>query len=478
MNFDHDSESAAIVIPDRCLDCDLEHSNPIGFGRRRAVALLTSLFACFCLSALFRLHMHGMRFNDNSLMKKHEQDSLLDSSLGKPFTLAGKSIYFLVIDRFARSGLQAQNFTPCCLSADWINNTGGGYCGGTLQGIIDHLDYIKGMNFDCIWITPPVESNSFMGYDAKNIFEINRHFGSKTALKQLSAAIHSRGMCLVVDIVLNHMQPLNVDGAVVTDTLYPFSAEEHYNQRDRKADQSFSDYAVKHPGAFTTGYEDGQRMKALYAAGKVKCGPTVTDQTECGCMPGNGAPSCPNYDPVMQVDGWIGALGDLNQSVPFVREKLINYVQGLVKDYQVDAFRLDTAIYMPKSFLRDVQREADVEIIGETTVNNLTYHASFQRDEDGRHVLSALLNFPPFYHAASSFCAYQLGGRFSDYSKQGSWEDHANLSNLGSVMKLQLESGSYDNLDLLGNFADNHDEYGRMAWYCKHDLTRIKNVLS
>ena len=26
------------------------------------------------------------------------------------------------------------------------------------------LDYIQGMGFDCIWITPPIDSNSFMGY--------------------------------------------------------------------------------------------------------------------------------------------------------------------------------------------------------------------------------------------------------------------------------------------------------------------------
>lgn len=29
------------------------------------------------------------------------------------------------------------------------------YCGGTWRGIIDHLDYIQGMGFDAIWISPP-----------------------------------------------------------------------------------------------------------------------------------------------------------------------------------------------------------------------------------------------------------------------------------------------------------------------------------
>ena len=39
------------------------------------------------------------------------------------------------------------------------------------------------------------------------------------------------------------------------------------------------------------------------------------------------------------------------QDNPFVRQKLLEYVQYLVREYDVDAFRLDTAIYMPKEFL-------------------------------------------------------------------------------------------------------------------------------
>jgi len=44
------------------------------------------------------------------------------------------------------------------------------YCGGTFQGITNKLDYIQGMGFDAIWISPVVEnvdldgtSNSLVG---------------------------------------------------------------------------------------------------------------------------------------------------------------------------------------------------------------------------------------------------------------------------------------------------------------------------
>ena len=43
-----------------------------------------------------------------------------------------------------------------------------------------------------------------------------------------------------------------------------------------------------------------------------------------------------------------------------------------MREYDVDAFRLDTAIYMPKDFLKELQEAAGVEILGETTVNNIS----------------------------------------------------------------------------------------------------------
>lgn len=62
-----------------------------------------------------------------------------------------RSIYFVLTDRVARS----------------TSDTGGGscsnlgnYCGGTFKGLESKLDYIKGLGFDAIWITPVVASKS------------------------------------------------------------------------------------------------------------------------------------------------------------------------------------------------------------------------------------------------------------------------------------------------------------------------------
>lgn len=50
-----------------------------------------------------------------------------------------QSIYQIVTDRFART--DGSTTASCNLSQ---------YCGGTWQGIIDHLDYIQGMGFTAV----------------------------------------------------------------------------------------------------------------------------------------------------------------------------------------------------------------------------------------------------------------------------------------------------------------------------------------
>lgn len=59
-----------------------------------------------------------------------------------------QSIYQVFTDRFARTDLSTT--APCEPSE-------GEYCGGTWQGLISKLDYIQGMGFTAVWISPVVE---------------------------------------------------------------------------------------------------------------------------------------------------------------------------------------------------------------------------------------------------------------------------------------------------------------------------------
>ena len=58
-----------------------------------------------------------------------------------------RTIYQVLTDRFAiPEGKDVKKCDP----------TIGIHCGGTWRGIYEHLDYIQGMNFDAIWISPIV----------------------------------------------------------------------------------------------------------------------------------------------------------------------------------------------------------------------------------------------------------------------------------------------------------------------------------
>jgi hypothetical protein len=60
-----------------------------------------------------------------------------------------RSIYFVLTDRIARSSSDTGGSSCGDL---------GNYCGGTFKGLESKLDYIKGLGFDAIWITPVVAS--------------------------------------------------------------------------------------------------------------------------------------------------------------------------------------------------------------------------------------------------------------------------------------------------------------------------------
>lgn len=76
---------------------------------------------------------------------------------------------------------------------------------GDLQGIIQHLDYIKSLGVDIIWLNPVYESpNDDNGYDISNYRRIMPAFGSMADFDKLLAGLKQRGLKLVMDLVVNH----------------------------------------------------------------------------------------------------------------------------------------------------------------------------------------------------------------------------------------------------------------------------------
>lgn len=78
------------------------------------------------------------------------------------------------------------------------------FAGGDLRGIINRLDYIKGLGINCIYLTPVFKSVSNHKYDISDYYEVDPMFGDNAVLKELIDGAHALGMKVVLDAVFNH----------------------------------------------------------------------------------------------------------------------------------------------------------------------------------------------------------------------------------------------------------------------------------
>lgn len=76
---------------------------------------------------------------------------------------------------------------------------------GDLQGIIEKLDYIKGLGCNAIWVNPCFVS-PFMdaGYDVSDYYNIAPRYGTNEDMKELCCEVHKRGMHIILDLVPGH----------------------------------------------------------------------------------------------------------------------------------------------------------------------------------------------------------------------------------------------------------------------------------
>ena len=76
---------------------------------------------------------------------------------------------------------------------------------GDLNGITAHLDYLKELGVDVIWVSPVYASpNDDNGYDISDYQAIMAEFGTMADFDRMLEGIHQRGMKLVMDLVANH----------------------------------------------------------------------------------------------------------------------------------------------------------------------------------------------------------------------------------------------------------------------------------
>lgn len=139
-------------------------------------------------------------------------------SSDKDFDWDESVIYFMVTDRFF-DGNESNNAANG--EQTYGKDNAGLYHGGDFAGITQKLDYLENLGINTIWITPIVENipgvtvtgegssdvpynAAFHGYWASDFTKLNPALGTEEEFKTLISKAHSRGIRIMVDIVVNH----------------------------------------------------------------------------------------------------------------------------------------------------------------------------------------------------------------------------------------------------------------------------------
>jgi oligo-1,6-glucosidase len=76
---------------------------------------------------------------------------------------------------------------------------------GDVRGILERVDYLADLGVDVVWVSPfyrsPMDDN---GYDVSDYQDVDPLFGTLADVDELIAALHERGLKLVIDVVVNH----------------------------------------------------------------------------------------------------------------------------------------------------------------------------------------------------------------------------------------------------------------------------------
>ncbi|KPI36142.1 Alpha-amylase A type-1/2 [Cyphellophora attinorum] len=251
----------------------------------------------------------------------------------QPFTIAAdtaawksRNIYFALTDRISRNA-----------SDEGGNACGdlGNYCGGTFKGLESKLDYISGMGFDAIWITPVVKNRprGYHGYWAQDLYSINENYGTADDLKDLVNAAHDKNMFVMADVVANHMGA----GPISENSLALLTQQSAYHPAcDIEQDD----------------YDNNQ-----------------TAVEECR----------------------LAGLPDLNTQSREVRQLFQDWIKWLVSEYSFDGIRIDTVKHVEQDFWPGFVEASGVYAIGEVLNGAPPYLAEYAK------LMPGLLNYAMYY---------------------------------------------------------------------------------
>lgn len=178
------------------------------------------------------------------------------------------------------------------------------FYGGDLQGILDHLDHLVDLGVNGIYFNPIFKAPSNHKYDTEDYFEIDPHFGDKKLFKKLVDEAHKRGIKVMLDAVFNHIGDQSPQWQDVIK-----------NGKDSK----YADWF--HINKFPVSY-------------------TPTDNFEF------------SSDATYETFDYTPHMPKLNTANPEVQEYLLSIATYWIKEFDIDAWRLDVANEIDHHFWR------------------------------------------------------------------------------------------------------------------------------
>ena len=267
-------------------------------------------------------------------------------------------VYLIMPDRFS-DGDPSNDQPPGSTGTDDRSNSHAWH-GGDLQGIINHLPYLHDLGVTALWLTPVWKnsSNDYHGYGVVDFYAIDPHMGTLADYQRLVAAAHKLGIKIVLDYVVNHTGPQHPWAAAPPTATWFHGSPQHHLDPLYQFDGEVDPHA---PPKFSRG----------------------------------------------TIEGWFaGVLPDLNPGDPLVSTYLLDNAIWWTEGSGLDALRLDTFPYSPRSFwskwLPEINRTYPrLTSVGEVWDFRPTITAFFdggQKRYDGIDTgVSTVFDFPTFH---------------------------------------------------------------------------------
>lgn len=240
---------------------------------------------------------------------------------------------------------------------------------GDFKGLVQKLDYIKGLGFSAVWVTPVVLNRSdydYHGYHGYDFYKVDPRLESAGASYQdLIDAAHAKGMKIYQDVVYNHSSRWGAKG-LFTPTVYGVRDTQWSWYYDEKQ-PGFEYDGLTVDTKSGKSYYNGDLWSTAEPAGntcvnwgKPTGGKSAEGYTVYNCQ--WPSPTSGMFPKALYHQCWIGNwegedsrscwlhedLADFNTENATVQNYLIGAYNKYI-DMGVDGFRVDTAVHVPRT---------------------------------------------------------------------------------------------------------------------------------